>query len=50
LRQLCRAFALTAGNDGLGFVVMQFHHEKEVDLCQHGSRHYGSTELAIMTG
>jgi hypothetical protein len=39
LRQLCRAFALAAGKDELGFVVMQFHHEKEVDLCHHGRRH-----------
>jgi hypothetical protein len=50
LRQLCRAFALTAGKDELGFVVMQFHHEKEVHLRQNGGRHEGSTELAIMTG
>jgi hypothetical protein len=30
---------LAPGEDELGFVVMQFHHEKELDLCQNGSRH-----------
>lgn len=39
LRQLCRGLALTPGKEELGFVVMQFHHEKEVDLRQDGSRH-----------
>jgi hypothetical protein len=38
LRQLCCAFALTAGKDGLGFVVMQFHHQKEMDLCRNRGR------------
>jgi hypothetical protein len=47
---LCLGLALTPGKDELGFVVMQFHHEKEVDLRQNGSRHQGSTQFAIMTG
>jgi hypothetical protein len=38
LRQLDRSLALPAGKDEWGIVVMQFHHEKEVDLCQNGSR------------
>lgn len=50
LRKLCRGLALTRGKDELAIVVMQFHHEKEVDLRQHGGRHQGSTQLAIMTG
>jgi hypothetical protein len=39
LRQFCRGLALTAGKEEWGFVVMQFHHEKEVELRQHGGRH-----------
>jgi hypothetical protein len=39
LCQFCSGFALTAGKHEWGFVVMQFHHEKEVDLCHNGSRH-----------
>jgi len=39
LRQLRRGLALTAGKDELGFMVMQFHHEKEVGLRHYGSRH-----------
>jgi hypothetical protein len=29
---------------------MQFHHEKEVDLCQNGSPDQGNAQLAMMTG
>jgi hypothetical protein len=36
---LYRGLALSAGKDELGFVVVQFHHEKEVELRQHGGRH-----------
>jgi len=39
LRQLYRGLALAAAEDELGFVVVQFHHEKELDLRQNGSRH-----------
>jgi len=50
LRQSYRGLALNAGKDELGFVVMQFDHEKEVDLCHQGSRHQGSMQLARMSG
>ena len=49
LGQMRCDLALTLGKNELAFVVMQFDHEKEVNLGQNGSPCQRSTKPTTMT-